>query len=659
MDAVGLALQPVLVLLAGGVLAVVVCRSLALPPIIGYLAAGVLLGPHALGLVADRAEVRHLAEFGVVFLMFSIGLEFSLAKLRTMRRAVFGLGSAQVASSIGIGVAAALAAGGGWQAGLALGGAIAMSSTAIVSRLLAERLELDAPHGRDIIGVLLFQDLAVVPLLILVPTLNAPAEDLVRVMLLALAKAAVVLAVLILVGPRIMRAWFGVIARRRSTELFVLNVLLITLLLAFVTGLAGLSLALGAFLAGMLLGETEYRYQVEEDIKPFRDVLLGLFFVTVGMMLDLRLVLGQAWLVLVFLAVLVAGKGALIGLLARAFGAAPGTALRTALALAQGSEFGFVLLTQANAARLAPEPVLQALLAAMILSMVATPFLVAASDRLVLRFTASEWMARSLELHRVAVRSLETERHVIILGYGRNGQRLARLLEAEGVRYVALDLDPERVREAALAGDTVVFADSSRREALMAAGLARAAAVVVTFADVPAAVRVLAHIHALHPSLPVIVRARDEADIGRLTAAGASEVVPEAFESGLMLASHALVWLGVPLARVMRRMSQVRDQQYGLLRGLYHGVSDAPETGEAAQPRLHAVTLHAHAAALARPLAALGLEDLGVQITAVRRPGAPVKMSADEAGPLREGDVVVLLGAPELLAAAELRLLQG
>ncbi len=333
--------------------------------------------------------------------------------------------------------------------------------------------------------------------------------------------------------------------------------------------------------------------------------------------------------------------------------------MRIGLALAQGSEFGFVLLAQTRTAQLAPEPVVQALIGAMILSMLATPFLIAASDRLVLRFTASEWMARSLELHRVAVRSLETERHVIILGYGRNGQRLARLLEAEGVRYVALDLDPERVREAALAGDTVVFADSSRREALVAAGLARAAAVVVTFADVPSAVRVLAHIHALKPSVPVIVRARDEADIGRLTAAGASEVVPEAFESGLMLASHALVWLGVPLSRVMRRMSQVRDQQYGLLRGLYHGESDEPESGESAQPRLHAVTLHAHAAALAKPLAALGLDVLGVQVTAVRRPGEQRKMSAEEAGPLREGDVVVLLGAPELLAAAELRLQQG
>ena len=659
MDATGLALLPVLVLLAGGVLAVVACRSLGLPPIIGYLVAGVVLGPHAAGLVADTEAVRHLAEFGVVFLMFSIGLEFSLPKLHAMGRAVFGLGLSQVAVSIALGVAAALAVGGSWQAGIALGGAVAMSSTAIVSKLLAERLELDTAHGRDVIGVLLFQDLAVVPLLILVPALGGPVEGIGADIAEALAKAAAVLAVLLLAGPRMMRAWFGVIARRRSTELFVLNVLLITLLLAFITGFAGLSLALGAFLAGMLISETEYRYQVEEDIKPFRDVLLGLFFVTVGMMLDLRLVAAQGWLVLLLVAVLLLAKGALIGLLARAFGAAPGTALRTALALAQGSEFGFVLLAQARGAELAPEPVLQALIAAMILSMLATPFLVAASDRIVLRFTASEWMTRSLELHRVAVSSLETERHVIVLGYGRNGQRLARLLEAEGVRYVALDLDPERVREAALAGDTVVYADCSRREALVAAGVSRAAAVVVTFSDVAAAARVLANVHALNAAVPVIVRARDEADIARLTAAGASEVVPEAFESGLMLASHTLVWLGVPLARVMRRVSQVREQQYGLLRGLYHGTSDAPEGGEALQPRLHAVTLHAHAAALARPLAALGIEELGAQVRAVRRPGAAKKLAPEEAGALREGDVVVLLGTPQALAAAELRLLEG
>ena len=654
-------MQPILILLAAAVLAVVVCRLLALPPIIGYLAVGLALGPRALGAVSSDAMTRHLAEFGVVFLMFSIGLEFSLPKLRVMRREVFGLGSAQVAITIAACVALALAAAGGghWQAGLAIGGVVAMSSTAVVSKLLAERMELDTPHGRSIVGVLLFQDLAVVPLLILVPVLGQPAAGIGAAIALALAKAAFVLAVLLFAGPRVMRAWFGLVARRKSTELFMLNVLLVILAMAFLTSLAGLSLALGAFLAGMLISETEYRYRVEDEIKPFRDVLLGLFFVTVGMMLDLRLVLDQAWLVLLLLVLLVGFKFALIGLLARAFGATPGAALRVALALAQGGEFGFVLLAQAGAAGVVGDMLSQPLLAAMILSMIATPFLIGASNRIVLRFASSEWMLRSLEMHRVAVQSLETERHVIILGYGRNGQHVARLLDAEKVRYIALDLDPERVREAAAAGEPVVYADSSRREALVAAGVQRAAAVVVTFAESAESVRAVAHVQSLNPSVPIIARARDDADIARLTAAGASEIVPEALESGLMLASHTLVWVGVPLSRVVRRMRAVRDEQYGLLRGLFHGASDEPETAEEAQPRLHAVTLSGNAHALGKPLAAAGLEDIGVQVKTVRRPGLGLRFAPQDAGVLEPGDVVVLLGVPELLAAAEIRLLQG
>jgi CPA2 family monovalent cation:H+ antiporter-2 len=658
MDVTDASLQPILILLAAAVLAVVACRFLALPPIIGYLAVGLALGPRALGVVHDDAQTRHLAEIGVVFLMFSIGLEFSLGKLRVMRREVFGLGSAQVAITISVCVALALAIGGGWQAGLAIGGVVAMSSTAVVSKLLAERLELDTPHGRSIVGVLLFQDLAVVPLLILVPVLGQPAGGIGAAIAIALAKAVFVLAVLLLAGPRIMRAWFGVVARRKSTELFVLNVLLVILAMAFLTGLAGLSLALGAFLAGMLISETEYRYQVEDEIKPFRDVLLGLFFVTVGMMLDLRLVLDQIWLVALLLMLLVAFKLTLIGALARAFGATSGAALRTALALAQGGEFGFVLLAQAGAAGVVADAVGQPLLAAMILSMMATPFLIGASNRIVLRFATSEWMLRSLEMHRVAVQSLEAERHVIILGYGRNGQHVARLLDAEGLRYIALDLDTERVREAALAGDTVVFADCSRREALIAAGVLRAAAVVITFADSAAAVRVLAHIQSLNASVPVIARARDDADSVRLSAAGASEIVPEALESGLMLASHTLVWVGVPLNRVVRRVRAVRDEQYGLLRGLFHGASDEPESVEEAQPRLHAVTLTSNARAIGKTLAEIGLNDIGVQVKAVRRPGAARRFAPAEVGILKQGDVVVLLGVPELLAAAEIRLLQ-
>jgi K+:H+ antiporter len=445
------------------------------------------------------------------------------------------------------------------------------------------------------------------------------------------------------------------VARRRSNELFVLNVLLVILLMAYVTGLAGLSMVLGAFLAGMLISETEYRFQVEEDIKPFRDVLLGLFFITVGMMLDLRLVASAFVAVLALFAALIIGKFALVAALSRAFGATPGTALRVGLALAQAGEFGFVLLALTSNAGIVPERFLQPLLAAMILSMLATPFLIQASDWIVMRLSRSEWMLRSLALHRVAVQSIEAERHVIILGYGRNGQRLARLLAAEGVRYVALDLDPERVREAAAAGDTVVFADSARREALIAAGLSRAAAVVVTFSDANAAVRVLAHVHELNPLVPVVVRARDEADIERLTTAGASEVVPEAFESGVMLASHTLVWLGVPLSRVMRRVAQVREEHYQLLRGLWR--ESGASGDETAPARLHTVTLDAQAHAVGRELSQLRLG--AVQVRAVRRTSVRQNLSAADAGALQAGDVVVLLGLPDELAAAEDRLLRG
>jgi len=522
--------------------------------------------------------------------------------------------------------------------------------------MLAERGELDSPHGRQTIGVLLFQDLAVVPILVLIPALAQPAGALGIEVSAALAKAALALALVVLVGPRLMRGWLGAVARLGSTELFVLNVLLIILLLAFLTGLAGLSLVLGAFLAGMLISETEYRFQVEEDIKPYRDVLLGLFFISVGMLLDVRLVAAHAGLVAALFVVLVAGKLALVAALSKAFGTPTGTALRVALALAQAGEFSFVLLPLAAAASLISDDLAQALLAAMILSMLAAPFLITAADAIVMRVSRSEWMLRSLELHRVAAQSMSVERHVVVLGYGRNGQRLARLLDAEGLRYVALDLDPERVREAALAGENVVFADSSRREALIAAGIARATAAVVTFADIHAALRVLAHIHAINPAVPVIVRARDEADISRLSEAGATEVVPEAFESGLMLASHTLVVAGVPLSRVMRRVRQMRDQQYSLLRGLFAGGGD---TSEAEVARLHAVTLEANAYAIGRSLSQLALEKNAVQVRAVRRPSARQRLTPAEAGVLQAGDIVVLLGAPERLLAAEEKLLRG
>lgn len=652
-------LELVLVLLASTVCVVVVFRSLRLPPLLGYLLVGVAVGPFALAWIPDTDEGRRLAEFGVVFLMFSIGLEFSLAKLFQLRRAVFGLGFAQVAFTLVAVLAAATLAGAPWQAALAVGGALAMSSTAIVLRLLAERMQLETDHGKDIVGVLLFQDLAVVPLLIVIPAIAEGSGELAQRLGIALFKAALVLAVLLFVGQRLMRGWFHVVARRRSHELFILNVLLITLGLAWLTDRAGLSLALGAFLAGMLIAETEYRHQVEEDIRPFREVLLGLFFVTTGMRLDVVAVAANFPLMLALTALLITLKFASVAALSRLFGAAPGSALRSGLALAQAGEFGLVLMVQAQSLGLLEREFSQLILAAMLLSMLAAPFVIQVSDKLVLRWSSAEWMQQSLALHRVAAQSLATEGHVIVCGYGRTGQRLAHLLEHEHIDCIALDTDPERVRGAAAAGERVVYGDASRRETLVAAGVARSRALVVTFADTQVALRILHHVRMLNPALPVIVRTLDDADMDRLITAGAAEVVPETFESSLMLASHALVLLGVPLRRVVRRVREVREQRYSLMRGFFHGGTDeAEDPDEAREPRLHSVNLTPGAHASGRNLGELRLDKLGVHISTLRRQDLRM-ISPGPQTVLQAGDVIVLLGTPEQLAAAEIRLLRG
>ena len=652
-------LQLVLVLLASAVLVVALFRALNLPPVLGYLLVGAAIGPRALDLIPDSDAARHLAEFGVVFLMFSIGLEFSLPRLYSMKRTVFGLGLAQVLLTILATVAAAVLAGLTLQAGIALGGILAMSSTALVVKMLAERMQMESKHGREIIGVLLFQDLAVVPLLIIVPALSQAPEAMAETLAIAALKAAVVLSLILFFGQRLMRGWFHIVARRRSAELFMLNVLLITLGLAWLTELAGLSLALGAFLAGMLISETEYRYQVEEDIKPFRDVLLGLFFITVGMFLDPGVIVRQLPWVAGLLALLLAGKFVIIAGLSRAFGAMQGTAMRTGLWLCAGGEFGFVLIADIRHLPLLPDAVLQVVVAALVLSMLLAPLIVMHSEKIVMRFCASEWMLRAMELTQIAASSMATDRHAIICGSGRSGQYLARFLEQEGVSYVALDLDPERVREAAAAGDTVVYGDAARREALVAAGLMRASVLIVSYADADSALRVLALVRALRPELPVVVRAVDESDFARLSQGGAAEVVPEVLESSIMLASHALVLLGVPIARVVRRFREVREQRYDLLRGFFHGAADAADDlDEARQPRLHSLVLNPGAWGIGRSIAEIDLARFGVAVTAIRRRGIRAVSPAPEAR-FEAGDVVVLMGVPDALAAGENRLLKG
>ncbi len=656
------ALELTLILLAAAVLAVVGLRAVGAPPLVAYLAVGVLLGPHATGLAHDSDAVHSLAEIGVVFLMFSLGLEFSMPKLLSLRRHVFGLGAAQVGTTMAASFATLLLlpddwidylfpGGLDWRAAFAVSGAVAMSSTALVSKLLTDRRELETDHGQRVFSVLLFQDLAVILLLVLVPALASGDANWWQTMSVAVFKAAALLTLLLRFGPRLMRRWFSLVARQRSHELFTLNILFATLLFAWLTKQFGLSMELGAFVAGMLIAETEFRYQVEEDIKPFRDVLLGLFFITIGMLLDLN-VLIQAWpQVLILLLIPIGAKFVLVFGLVRWLGGTPGIATRTGIWLAQAGEFAFVLLSLSFATGLLAETAMQPTLAAMLLSLLISPFLIAQANRIALRTSSQEWLQRSLQIQTIASRSIARTNHVMIAGYGRSGQALAHVLESEKVPYIALDLDPDRVREASAAGESVVYGDATRAEALVAAGVHRACALVITFNDNQTAYRLLDRIQNLAPQLPVIVRSATDAELPRLRAAGATEVVPEVSEGSLVLASHALALAGLPRVRVMRRVRMVREGRYQLLQGFFRGADDA--TGDAIeqeQVQLHAVKLSADCSGIGHAIGEFDWQ--GARVAAVmRRSGRIVDPPHDLV--LQVNDTVVLSGSPAEIGAAE------
>ncbi len=654
-------LHLILILLAVAVGVVVLCRILHLPAMLGYLLVGITIGPHALGWIPDAPETRHLAEFGVVFLMFSIGLEFSLARLRAMQRLVFGLGTAQVIATMVLVMLSTLFFHLDWRAGLALGGILAMSSTAIVSKMLVERAELNASHGQKIMGVLLFQDLAVVPLIIVIPALASHGGDLSSTIIIAMLKAAVLLAALLMFGQKLLRPWFHLVAEQKSSELFMLNVLLFTLGMAWLTELSGLSLALGAFVAGMLISETEYRYQVEEDIKPFRDVLLGLFFVTIGMMLDVSAVIaGWKWVCLLLL-ILIPFKAAVVALLVRAFAGEWGTALRTGLGLAQAGEFGFVLLTLAGEVQLLPQDVMQNVLAAMLISMLIAPFLIQHAEIIVRRVSPEEWMNRAMLMHQIAVSSMASDQHIIICGYGRSGQALAKFLTDEGISFIALDLDPRRVREAAASGEKVVYGDAAKHEVLQAAGLMRAKALAITYDDKHSALKILSHVQRARPDLPVVVRTADDTHIAALKQAGAAEVVAEVTEGSVMLASQALLLSGVPLSRVIRHIQESRARRYSMFSGYFRNAPPpeaAGEDAESLQPRFRNVLLNEQDAAVGKRLKEMRLEELGVEVNAVRRHNVEGSQPSGDMV-LRAGDVLVLLGQMVTLEAAEQRLRKG
>lgn len=650
-------LPAILLLLVSSVLVVALFRAFKLPAMLAYILVGLLLGPKSFGFLPDTEANRQLAEFGIVFLMFSIGLEFSLGQLYAMRRIVLGIGSLQVLITMGAIMLVCLSLGLDWKAALVVSGALTMSSTAIVSKLLVERLDLNARHGRIAIGVLLFQDLAVVPLLVLIPAIASPTGSLAYTLGIAFLKAAVMLSLLFFFGKNLMNRWFGIVARQRSRELFVMNVLMVTMVLAYATKVAGLSYALGAFIAGMLISETRFRYQVESDIAAFRDILMGLFFITIGMLLDFNSLGGNLSGILLVMVGLIIFKSLVVALLSRFFRYEPGVAVRAGVTLAQAGEFSFVVFSLGMENGLISNDLLQVVLAASLLSMFLAPFIIQHNLQIAEFFSRSYTRNRKNQIEGIESVGKQLKDHVIICGFGRSGQYLSRFLKEEKFPFIALDIDPARVQEAASAGENVMYGDAGKRLVLDAAGAARAKALIISYDDPPSAIKILHLVNDYFPNLPVVVRTVDDTNMERFRDAGASEVVPEVLEGSLMLASHALVLLGVPLNRVVKRIRLFREERYKMFKGFFHGISDGDEAVERAVPRLHSLPVNALAYCIDKPLKDIYFGLCKAEITAVRRDAHPEEVSPDFV--FREGDVVVILAKPHDLVLAERILLTG
>ncbi|MEN8176624.1 MAG: cation:proton antiporter, partial [Pseudomonadota bacterium] len=648
----------ILVLLAATVLVVGLFRRLRIPAIIGYLAVGVLIGPNGLSWLTDAAEIRFMGELGVVFLMFMVGLEFSVPVLARSRTAIFGFGGSQLLLTGGLAAVVALAAGLPLPAAVVVGGAVAMSSTAIVLRQLTEQGELATRHGRLAVSVLLFQDLAVLPFLVVIPVLAAGGGSMGMALLEALGKAAVVFIGMLLAGRWLISPIIHWVARANSPDFFMLSTLLMILAAAAVADFAGLSLAIGAFLAGMVVGETPFKHYVEDEIRGFRDVLLGLFFVTIGMQLHPPTITGSWEVVTLLLLAIVLGKPLLILALAPLGSTHPGVVFRTGISLGHVGEFGLLIITFALSQELIGSATGQPVLAAMVLSMMLAPLAIRWNGVGVKRWN---FLGYRNNLQRQEVRAArisdELGGHVIVCGYGHYGRHLVRFLELEGVPYVALDTDADEVRRARVAHKRVLYGDAGRFTLLEAVGISRARALAITFDEPDMALKIIRQVRPQLPELPILVRAADVSDLDILETAGASDVLPEALEASIQLAAQLLLILGVPHSRVEEHVDTVRGDQYRLLRGcLTNNSSSEERTVRECAETLRTVRVTDGSWAVGRTLQDLDPESRGISVVALRRAGIRVpELGMDTA--FRPRDMLVLAGPPPALDAFETLLL--
>ncbi|MBU0656819.1 MAG: cation:proton antiporter [Gammaproteobacteria bacterium] len=637
-------LHGILLLLVLSVGAVAAFRKFNLPPILGYLLVGALTGPYALEWVKENEDFAFMGEVGVVFLLFAIGLEFSVQQFMAMRRTILGLGGMQVILSTLGGLGVLVFFGMAWKGALIAAGAMAMSSTAIVVKQLTDQAEMRARHGQLALGILLFQDIAVVPFLVMIPVLsgeNAASKTVLEI-LLNVGAAGALFVLMLVIGHYTLRPLFHYISRAQSTELFNITILLVALTAAWVTASLGLSLALGAFLAGMLLSETEYKHQIETEIRPFRDILMGIFFITVGAKLNVA-VLPELWQPILLLVLgLTVGKTLLVAILARACSADNGTALRTGMVLAQGGEFGFALLALALSNGMLTANESQTVLAAIIISMALSPVIIRHNDTLTRKLLADSYLRqRYKDAHDFSLEVRDVENHVIICGYRRMGQGLARLLDSQGIPFIALDLDPLIVKETSDAGDPVWFADATRPEILIAAGLYRARMVIITVIDIEVAKHITEAARKEKADIPILVRTRDDRQTPALEALSAT-VLHEPMEATVMVAERMLQQLGSKPDELLEITASIRQDNYRFLRSYHHG-DKAKTIQDRGESFLHTLTLQSGDYACDKAISELNLQRLGVSIKTLRRGD----IRGDQPDPdmrLQAGDTLVLEG---------------
>lgn len=649
----------ILVLLAATVFVVTLARRFGLPSILGYVTVGLALGPHAIGVFPESATTHLLAELGVVFLLFTLGLEFSWPRMVALRREVFGLGSLQVFGTAMLVAVIAHLWGLPWAQSIVIGGVVAMSSTVLIVQQLTERAELNRTHGRLAFSVVLFQDIAVVPFLALAAALDPSAQEFTISNTLSLVGAGTVAVLVVLAAGRwLLRPLLYVIANSRLRELFTLAVLLVALASAWASQLAGLSMALGAFLAGMMLAETEYSHQVESVIRPFRDILLGLFFISVGMLLDFNALLSEFWLIFALLAAMVLLKAVVAGAATRLFVDSNFKAIRTGVTLAVGGEFGIALLTLLLQHQAIDPAIAQPLLVAVVLGMVLAPVILANNKRIA-RLLLGERGPPNLAIDRedAVTQAVARREHVILCGFGRVGQNVARVLEAQGFEYIAIDLDPVRVRSARQMGQPVVYGDSADEQVLEEVGLAKANAVVISFSDNRTSLAILRSLRRLRADVPVLVRTPDDSRLHELKAAGATEVIPEAFEASLMLASHVLMSLKVPPSAVMRSVAELRGNRYEMLRNVV-ARGDHSENDAAFAEEVRSVVLPPGSWCIGKCVDEVRKAGAQVAFTGIRRQGILGREPSGDTE-FEDGDIVVIYGTPEALEHAEAVMLAG